>query len=280
MMNSTLQLKGFETSMPYEEWKNEGPLLVFLHGFPNNSHLWAPQVDAFKDRFHILNFNLPGSFHGRAKRRDFRTHHIQDVIMNVIKDRMKKHNKKAILVGHDLGTFILDEVGKQLSAHILGEVLISGMPLKLYLKKLKEPSQMLKSWYVGLLQVPGTATLTKKFLQKKLRRNVFKLSHIREDSPLYTEAPHGFEPIYLYRELAQKARRLKRPEIKSSIPTYFIFGENDRFLNPVTEAEAQELFVKPKVIIMKAGHWLNREKIEETNETLDKIFCEFLKGRP
>lgn len=259
--------------MPFEEWENEGPLLVFLHGFPNNSLLWAPQVEHFKSRYHILNFNLPGSFHGKVKsKREFRTHHIQDFIIDTIKDRLKKHPKDVILVGHDLGCFILTEVGKQLSALIKAQIFISGMPLKLYSMQLKEPSQLMKSWYVGVLQLPGAPALVKKLLQKKMKKRAYSISHIREDSPLCTEAPFGFEPVYLYQELAQKAAHLKPEQEKSIIPTTFIFGDDDRFLNIPSEHNARKLFENVEIKTLTGGHWINRQKIAEVNGLLAQIF--------
>lgn len=266
-------LKALDTPMPYEEWEADGPLLIFLHGFPNNHLLWKPQIEAFKGRYHILNFNLPGSYDGRVSdRKYFRTHFIQDFIIEEIKKRMKEHKKKAILVGHDLGCFILDEVGKQLSAYILGQVFLSGMSLKLYTMKLKEPSQMMKSWYVGLLQLPVVPALARIVLKNQLRKRAYSVSHIREDSPLYSEAPYGFTPVYLYQELARKSLHLKKSKEPSRIPTLFLFGDDDRFLNIPTQAEVNSLYEKGTVTVFQAGHWLLREKIEEVNQYLSSYF--------
>lgn len=260
-----MNLKAVNTSMPYEEIENDGAILVFLHGFPNNYLLWKEQIDVLKEHYHILNFNLPGSI-GDSKIRSgsFRTHFIQETILDVMKERLK-FGKKFYLIGHDLGCFILDDVGRRFSAHIGGQVFISGMGLPLYSSKLKSPSQLLKSYYAFLLQIPGMPDLART-ISSPLRRAVFRKSNIPDDSTLYGEAPEAFGAIYIYQELGKKLLHVR--DEMSLVPTHFIFGNEDKFLNVPSIDEINEHYQHGDLTVLKGGHWINRESPQEVTQII------------
>lgn len=260
-----MNLKAISTPMPYEEIENEGPILVFLHGFPNNYFLWKDQIAVLKENYHILNFNLPGSIsESKVEAGNFRTHFIQETILDVMKDRLKT-GKKFFLIGHDLGCFILDEVGRRFSANISGQIYISGMGLSLYASKLKSPSQLMKSYYAFLLQIPGVPGLART-MASPLRRSVFRKSNIPDESSLYSEAPEGFGSIYLYQELGRKLIHVKRNI--SYVPTHFIFGSEDKFLNAPALDEISEHYQFGDLTVIRGGHWINREKPSEVNKAI------------
>ena len=46
----------------------EGPVVVLIHGHPFNRSMWAPQLDALRERFRVIAPDL----RGRAERPDYR----------------------------------------------------------------------------------------------------------------------------------------------------------------------------------------------------------------
>ena len=117
-----LNIKG----MPYDEYPADGDVLVFLHGLPDNRSLWKKQIERFKNRFHILNFNLPV-----VKRRDaFQFETLFLTLKNKMLSFVQRYpEKKFILIGHDLGNLIFEENARRLAVLVKGQILISDMSM-------------------------------------------------------------------------------------------------------------------------------------------------------
>lgn len=225
--------------MPYEEFSHEGPVLVFLHGFPDNLRLWDKQVEFFRGRYHIINFNLPLTSDKRFMR--------PSTILKTIKEKMRSvPDKKFILIGHDLGGFLLEELGHENPESVEGQILISGMSFPQYAGRKSSLTQIAKSWYVILLQVPGVPHLLGKIL--------------------HTGMPHLYKTIP--EDLPEKR------SIKSRIKTLMIFGNRDPFLIPPTHSEASRYYKDVRVEILKGGHWLQRDKAPEVNRIIDQFLHE------
>lgn len=265
-----MSLKEINGPMPFEEIENEGPILVFLHGFPNNYYLWDNQVKALSESYHILNFNLPGALDNKKwERKYYKTNFIQDYILDILKNRISS-GKKCFLIGHDLGCFILEEVGRRFSAHISGQIFISGMGLPQYAERLKfrSPSQLMKSYYAFLLQIPGVPDLARK-LSGPLKKSAYAKSNIEDNSILYSEKGDGFGAIYLYQELGRKL--LHTQKTLSYIPTHFICGETDRFLNVPSREEINSFYQYVDLSVIPGGHWILTEKPQEVNDVISNF---------
>lgn len=251
------------SDITYFEIKNDGPLVIFLHGFPNNHLVFKEQYKAMKG-FHIISFNLPGALEKKRLTKDlYSLERISNAILQVLEGK-EVLKKDLFLVGHDLGCFILDEISRNLKLSVRGQVFISGMGLGQYRERLNSMDQLKKSYYAFLFQIPGVADLAR-FLQKPLRKYVYKISNISSSS-LYDEAPEGFGSIYLYPELGK--RLFLASSDLSSVPTQFIWGDGDRFLNPPAEPEMSRFYKNGRISILKGGHWVLREKAQEINEII------------
>lgn len=222
--------------MPYDEYQADGDVLVFLHGFPDDRSLWKKQIERFRNHFHILNFNLPV-----VKRRDaFQFETLFLTIKNKMLSIVQRYpEKKFILIGHDLGTLILEETARRLPVLVKGQILISGMSMSQFSSRRYSPSQLLKSWYVFLLQLPGAPRILSHFLPRS---------------------------VYLYQELPKS---LPHRRNKSEIKTLFIFGKDDLYLNPVTEDESRKFHSQFQTVTLKGGHWIQKEKANEVNKIIE-----------
>ena len=52
------------TAVNYYEYGQEGPVLVFVHGWSCDASYWREQVDYFKKNYHMVLIDLAG--HGRS----------------------------------------------------------------------------------------------------------------------------------------------------------------------------------------------------------------------
>ena len=47
-----------------DEGPDEGPVIIFIHGFPLNKSMWNKQVDALKTNYRVISYDIRG--HGMA----------------------------------------------------------------------------------------------------------------------------------------------------------------------------------------------------------------------
>jgi pimeloyl-ACP methyl ester carboxylesterase len=233
-------------------------LFVLLHGYPNNTEVWKDQLPAIQDKYDVMNLALPGSESGKVSREELRLDNLVRDIATKIEDNS---HERVILMGHDIGAFVLSDVAKLLGDKVKAQIFLAGMDFGLFKKRLKSSLQFLKSWYVLFFQVPILPEKILPLMRGPLSRQVYK------NSPdLFPEAPFGFSPVAIYREL--KRGLSKKAQKKSPIPTLFLFGENDRYILPPEKKDIQHFYEKAELDIVPGGHWFMRENPELVNQKI------------
>jgi pimeloyl-ACP methyl ester carboxylesterase len=239
-------------------------LCVLLHGYPNNSSVWKDQLPALEGDFDILNLSLPGSETGKVNREELRLSHLVSEIVRKIE---ADSHESVILMGHDIGSFVLSEVSKKLKKEVKAQIYLAGMDFGLFRMRLRTSLQFLKSWYVLLFQLPILPEKIVPFIKNPLSKKVYK------DSPdLSDEAPFGFSPVAIYRELTAGMKLAKK--YKSKIPTLFLFGDQDRFILPPEKKDIKQFYDRAEVAILPGGHWFMRENPEIVNSKISEFLGE------
>lgn len=237
-------------------------LCVLLHGYPNNSRIWKEQLPLLEKHFQILNLSLPGSETGIVSQEDLKVEHIIRSVSDKIRATGNDH---VILIGHDIGSFVLSEVAQELDGKVKKQIWLGGMDFGLFARRLRTSDQKFRSWYVMLFQTP----VLPEILIPKLKRLLAK--KLYPDMPeLLEEAPCGFAPIGIYRELTRGIFRAKGRD-KSSVPTLFLFGEDDSYISPPSQSEIQQHYKNASVKVLKGGHWFMREHPQEVNQLLEEF---------
>lgn len=259
--------------MNYFESYMDAPLIVMLHGFPNNYLVFENQIEDFKKDHHILAINMPGcNDNSSPTKKDYELNVLVSKLETLILQKVSnKENQKIILLGHDLGCYVLDQVANRLNKKVTLQVYISGMGLNQYVARRFSLKQWIKSHYIVLLHIPGSIKLIQNHLTGSIRKIIYGLSGIDKKSSLYNEAPHGFNAITLYLSLAKHSRKLllkKTSNEKSVVPTLFIFGKNEKFLNLTTDKEINNFYLNGKNKIIEGGHWVLKDKYIEVNSAI------------
>lgn len=83
--------------------RGEGPLAVFVHGFPLDATMWRPQLDALGDLRRCVAIDLPG-FGRSAPRPELNVESLADAVAGAVHDLGEE---QADLVGFSMGGFAL-----------------------------------------------------------------------------------------------------------------------------------------------------------------------------
>jgi pimeloyl-ACP methyl ester carboxylesterase len=135
----------------------EGPLVVCLHGFPDNYETWQHQIEPFVAAgYRIVCPMMPGFAPGTEPTSGSNTPvYAVSKIISVIECLLSASGeKKCHLVGHDWGALISYMVAHE-RPDLLASLATLSIPYNLNLQRvlLRCPSYALNSWYVTFFQL-------------------------------------------------------------------------------------------------------------------------------
>ncbi|MEM7180070.1 MAG: alpha/beta fold hydrolase [Spirochaetota bacterium] len=282
----------------HEPKESENPeTIIFIHGYPDTHTTWSKQIDAFKENYRLVLYDLRGTG-GSTPPHDRTGYHI-DYLMNDLNCVIKElaGNEKVHIVGHDWGGII---AWSYLSIPSYAEKVKSftaiGAPHPTLATKnimdslqtldpfawFQAIQQILKSWYVGFLQIPRLA----EFFLFASPESIWNALISQSGIPPEDEMRHKNRqeilsstvgPINMYRELVQGGLPPLPPE-PIQIPVSVITADKDLALTNIVFENVERLATKVDIRKMDTNHWVHREKPDEFNRLLG-IFLKRTKAR-
>lgn len=256
--------------------QDEGPLMLFLHGFPECWYSWRHQLGEFGEDYKVVALDLRG-YNESDKPKEQSAYALPELIKDVKGAIQALGYEQCVLVGHDWGGAIAwsfayahPEMVKQLI------VLNLPHPAK-FAEGLRTPQQLLKSWYIGLFQLPVLPELLLKANNYAAIRAVFKNQAVNPQA--FTEkdldvlvnaaAKPGALTAMLnyYRNIFQSDSFLNREWDVLKVPTLMIWGENDAALGKeLTYGTEQYVETLELHYIPNCSHWVQQEQPKQVNQ--------------
>lgn len=250
------------------------PILFMGHGFPDNSFGWDKQIEAFRGKYHII----APFMHGTLNNEEVSEERIQFPellcdVKTIIESVQSNSGSKIILLGHDLGCFLNHAIYEIYPERIIGIVNLNGLPLPQYVKRKGSFKQWMKSYYILLAQLPIVRSVVKKYAPNFFLKLVYNLSLLSENDEIRTNDRRVFASISIYKLLFRKAIELltQKPR-KVKVPSVFIWGNRDAFLNIPTQDEVDQFHHQGIIRVIRGGHWINRSNSHQVNRILAFTF--------
>lgn len=234
-----------------------GPLVVAIHGYPDNHSVWDGVVAELSRDFRVVTYDVRGSGASDVPEsvRAYRISHLIDDLVAVVDSATG--GGPVHLVGHDWGSVqawpaLTDP---RLTGRVSGFTSISGPSLDhaaLWLRGSgSEPRarlrQLAHSYYTLLFQIPGLPEIA-------IRRGVLD----RAIGPRSrSDAVNG---LNLYR--ANMFERMRRPRpAPVEIPVTVIAPDADPFVTPDLATQAPAPYVRDLTThVVPGGHWIVTEQ--------------------
>ncbi|XP_062367733.1 epoxide hydrolase 3 [Cinclus cinclus] len=267
------------------------PLMLLLHGFPQNWFCWRHLMQELSPRFRVVALDLRG--YGDSEKPPGRASYRLELLLGDIREVIEALGTPAgtprcVLVGHDWGGVLAWEVA---SSHpqLVEKLVVMDAPQRGVMAAFtaRHPSQLLRSCYIFLFQLPwlpelllslGDFQLVRTFLtsvQTGIQDPAWRLSEQELDSYLFgLSQPGGLSPpLHYYRNLFRDAPVPREPPPP---PTLLLWGSRDAFLDPrLGPAHLRWLHPHARLRLLPgASHWLPEEK----PRPLAKLIGEFLEG--
>ncbi|XP_028905611.1 epoxide hydrolase 3 [Ornithorhynchus anatinus] len=256
--------------------EGNGPLMLFLHGFPENWFSWRHQLREFQSHFHVVALDLRG--YGSSDAPSNLDCYTLEALTIDIKDTVEALGySKCILVAHDWGGILAWNFSIYYPALLDRLVVVSAAPMSVYQDyALHHWSQLFHSSYMFLFQLPWLP-------EKLLSISDFQIlkttvAHPKTGIPNLTPEEmeafiYGFSqrraligPLNYYRNLFRQFP-LEPQELLT--PTLLLWGDKDPYLEAGLVSSISSRFIPGRLqahVLPGEGHWIPQSCPELMNQ--------------
>jgi epoxide hydrolase 4 len=253
----------------------DGPLVVLLHGFPEFWYGWRRQIAPLaRAGFRVVAPDLRG--YNLSSRPDGFADYTADKLAADIRGLIRELGaESAMVVGHDWGGSVAWTLAMNHPEVVDRLVILNAAHPRKLNEGLRNPRQLLRSWYFFYFQFPGLP-------ERRARRRHWRFfkRFLRDARPAYTadeldryveawSQPGSAKAMIDYYRAA--VRLGSKQEVRPiSAPTLVIWGQRDRYLGPkLAEPHHDDVPNLERVErLPDASHWVHHDESERVNELL------------
>ena len=265
-----------------------GPLVILLHGFPEYWGAWRVHMKCLAEAgFRVLAPDQRGYNTSDKPERvaDYRLDTLADDIVGLIEGQGRR---KATVVGHDWGGAVAWRLAQVHGDRLDRVAVLNCCPLEVIQHtSWLNPSQLLKSWYTFLFQIPWFPEWAISLRNFALLASSMTLSGLRGtfSAEVLAGLRQAWQQPGAIRSMLgwyrANMRKPPRPGGKVSIPSMLLWGEQDRFLGTVLAHKTMELCDAGELVLFPNNtHWINHEAAEEVSRHLLRFLGGHLKEEP
>lgn len=255
-----------------------GPLVLLLHGFPEFWYSWRAQLPVLGARFRVVAPDLRGyNLSGRPKRGyDIRT------LCADIEGLIEAFGEReALVVAHDWGGVIAWALAIRAPARVRKLAILNAPHPGTFLRELRHPSQLRRSWYVAFFQLPrlpewaiarhdyAVIRAICQGINRQQGREVMTAGDTERFVAAIARPGALNAAINYYRALVRHGPAALGPIRQITPPTLVLWGERDPALG-VQLLDGLDRWVSQLEVqrFPTAGHWLNQERPDDVNAAL------------
>ena len=256
--------------------QGNGPLMLFLHGFPEFWYSWRHQIPEFAKDYKVVAIDLRG-YNDSDKPTDASAYSMPEFVKDVQGVIAGLGYDKCVLVGHDWGGAIAWSFAY---AHpeMLERLIILNLPHPAkFAEGLRTPQQLFRSWYIFFFQLPflpelliqlnDYQALEQAFRGMAKNKNAFTDADIEAYKNALAKPGVLTAAVNYYRNVLQLGSSLQRSWSVLEVPTLMIWGEDDiplgKELTYGTEEYVRDFQIK---YISNCSHWVQQEQPQLVNQ--------------
>lgn len=238
----------------------DGPVVVLLHGFPEDRGCWAEVASSLAGAGRrVLAPDQRGYSPGARplRRRDYR---IDELEADILALADAAGAERFDVVGHDWGAALAWALAARHPLRVRSVAALSVPHTQAFLRAMARGGQLLHSWYMGFFQIPalperlmalaGPTRAAQTLVRGGLPRDVAARYAARLTDPASVRGPIGW-----YRAIPYGVRS---PLPSVGVPALFVYGEGDPFITRSAADGCAACVTGPYryEVLPGAGHWL------------------------
>lgn len=274
--SKTAEVNGI--TMHYEEMGDpSGPPVILLHGFPEFWYSWRHQMPALAAAgFRVIAPDQRG--YNRTTKQG--PYGVDTLAADIRALQQHLGIEQSDIVGHDWGAVVAWAFPAYYPQHTRKLVILNGPHPEAYKDACRKGiTQLLKSWYIFMFQIPRLPEALWRMGNYALVRKVFgtlpKPYTTPEDIERYIDAisqPGALTAmINWYRQLPAQLRNKggALPDRITRVPTCIIWGEKDDFLSKQCNDTVGKYVPDLELhYLPNSTHWVQLDGVEEVNRIL------------
>lgn len=262
--------------------QGQGPLMLFLHGFPEFWYSWRHQLTEFAANYTCVALDLRG-YNDSDKPSGVAAYRLETLVEDVAGAIRALGYDRCTLVGHDWGGAIAWAFAYAYPTW-LDALIVMNLPHPAkFAAGLKTPQQLLRSWYIGAFQLPWLPELLLQAGDYWMIEQIFRGMAIRKAA--FTEAdlrayktaaakPGALTAMVNYYRALAGGSFLQRDWSVLEVPTLLIWGEEDAALGKEltvgTENHVRDFHLR---YIPQCSHWVQQEQPQRVSTYMQEFLA-------
>jgi 3-oxoadipate enol-lactonase len=253
-----------------DEGKNGARVIIFIHGFPFNKSMWNMQVEALKDKYRLITYDIRGYGNSDAGEGDFSIELFVKDLLSLM-DALKI--EKTVLCGLSMGGYIalkaIESYPERFDALILSDTNCIADTSEVKEKRMKAIESIRKS---GLRKY-ADESIKNLFAPESFITREEEITAVRE--MIVKNSKQSLYNTLLALSVREETCS-KLPEIK--VPVLIMVGSEDKITPPAAAQLMHEKINGSSLhIIEHAGHLSNMENPGKFNSQLKKFIASVYK---
>ena len=265
-----------------EAGPQNGPLILFLHGFPEFWYSWHKQLSYFAERGYLVVAPDQRGYNLSDKPAGIAAYKIDELAKDALGIIDFYQRDRIFLAGHDWGGEVSWWLALKYPQRIQRLVIMNVPHPKVMAKNMfTNPEQMQKSWYIFYFQLPGAvekfaARNDYEWLVNLLANTSRPGAFTPEDLEKYREVfrqPGSFSAMVNWYRASLQAPSEPPASFQVTRPILVLWGLNDVALLPIQARESMAYCDQGRLVeFPAASHWLQQEEAAAINPLIDDFF--------
>ncbi|MEM1281393.1 MAG: alpha/beta hydrolase [Cyanobacteria bacterium P01_H01_bin.152] len=261
--------------------QGQGPLLLFLHGFPEFWYTWRHQIPVFAEFFKVVAVDLRG-YNDSDKPTAVSDYVMSELVKDISELITALGFDTCYLVGHDWGGGIAWSVAYAHPEQVAKLVILNCPHPQRFLEGFANPMQWWRSAYMGFFQLPWLPELLlaannyrfidTAFDNMAVNRSAITLADIQAFKTAIARPGALQAGLNYYRNLLSPLWSQSEWSVLE-VPTLMIWGEDDPAFESHLAAGTEE-YVRDFHLryIDNCGHWVPQEYPTLVNQYMAEFF--------
>jgi pimeloyl-ACP methyl ester carboxylesterase len=260
----------------------DGPMILFLHGFPEFWYAWRKQLQYFAEKGYLVvapdqrGYNLSDKPDGIA------SYKIDELAKDIIGLIDTYGRRQIFLVGHDWGASVSWWVALKYPERIAKLVILNVPHPKVMAKHVfTDTEQMKKSWYIFYFQIPGAVDKLAaasnyewalQLIMTSANPGAFTPTELEEYRKAFQQPGAFTAMVNWYRAMVQ-TQQVPPKSFDVTMPMILMWGEDDVAMLPQLADESMPYCKQGKLIKMPGvSHWIQHEQADRVNALIEEFF--------
>lgn len=260
--------------------QGRGPLMLFLHGFPEFWYTWRHQIPVFAQHFTVVAVDLRG-YNDSDKPAAVSAYAMPELVKDISGLISALGFERSILVGHDWGGAIAWQVAYAHPDQVEKLVVLNCPHPQRFLDGLATPTQWWRSAYMAFFQLPWLPELMLQandyqfintvFEQLSGNHNALTATDIQAFKTAIARPGALTASLNYYRNLLSSGLGQREWPVLT-VPTLLIWGEADPVFDNAlaagTENYVSDLHLR---YLPDCGHWVPQEYPDLVNQYITEF---------